>query len=578
MSDTQARDQLRSIARFKITKGQYLLAIIAFAAIIALGISSIIASRDTVDHAQVLSNIESPAASIIFTQRETLVYATRLAQWSNGGVSRRDVQIARSLLAQRLAVIDSSGKSVGSRARPQYWRLLSASDAIVASAPIGILPESLHPRYSSEVAPVINQILAEARRLVVSYQRSIDREMQVSAQRTANRNQLNLIFFYIFFISASLFLIFNVRTNFRNYRYAKKVLAIEQMRLDETIAELKRTQTTVAELQDLNQAKNSFISTVNHELRTPLTSIIGYLDVIRDENFAEENKQLHSYLDVLDRNAQILLNLVESMLSLSRIDAEDGQRAEEEVSLNEVIDNAIFVMRPAIEKLHLEVRFTADDERRVLGDFGQLSQVVINLLGNAIKFSPHGSLISISLDSNRNARGQCFARISITDQGIGIPQEDIEKLFTRFFRAKNAESGQYPGTGLGLSIVQQVVALHKGTIHVASQVGVGTTFTVEIPLLLTSEEQMIFDRRGAVLSRAITSLEKASPVTIKAVTHDIGGAIGLYGFEGEGAEIINFSRSLSSDPMLLSDFTSEKARLLHLLHSAEQRIGGVLIG
>lgn len=388
MSEIQAKDQLRSITRFKITKGQYLLAIIAFAAILGLGISSIIASRDTVNHAQVLSNIESPAASIIFTQRETLVYATRLAQWSNGGVSRRDVQIARSLLAQRLAVIDSSGRSVGSRARPQYWRLLNASDAIVASAPSGVLPESLHTRYNAEVAPVINQILAEARRLVVSYQRSIDREMLVSAERTANRNRLNLIYFYIFFISASLFLIFNVRTNFRNYRYAKKVLEVEQKRLDETIAELKRTQTTVLELQDLNQAKNSFISTVNHELRTPLTSIIGYLDVIRDEHLVKENERLHSYLDVLDRNAQILLNLVESMLSLSRIDADDSNAAQDEVSLNEVIDNAIFVMKPAIEKLSLDVRFTADDERRVLGDFGQLSQVLINLLGNAIKFSP----------------------------------------------------------------------------------------------------------------------------------------------------------------------------------------------
>ena len=578
MSETQARDQLRSITRFKVTKGQYLLAVIAFAAIIGLGISSIIASRATVDNAQVLSNIESPAASIIFTQRETLVYATRLAQWSNGGVSRRDVQIARSLLAQRLAVIDSSGKSVGSRARTQYWSLLRASDAIVASAPLGVLPERLHSRYSSEVAPVINQILAEARRLVVSYQRSIDREMLVSAQRTASRNQLNLALFYIFFISASLFLIFNVRTNFRNYRYAKKVLEVEQKRLDETIEELKRTQTTVAELQDLNQAKNSFISTVNHELRTPLTSIIGYLDVIRDEHLDDENEHMRSYLDVLDRNAQILLNLVESMLSLSRIDAEDGLAADDEVSLNEVIDNAIFVMRPAIEKLNLDVHFTADDERRVKGDFAQLSQVVINLLGNAIKFSPQRSQVNINLDSNRNSVGESFARISITDQGIGIPQEDIEKLFTRFFRARNAESGQYPGTGLGLSIVQQVVALHKGFINVASHVGQGTTFTVEIPLLLTSEEQMIFNRRGAVLSRAIASLESASPVSIKSVTHDIGGAIGLYGFEDEGAQILDFSRSLPTDPVPLDKFTHEKARLLQLLHIAEQRIGGVLIG
>ena len=154
--------------------------------------------------------------------------------------------------------------------------------------------------------------------IVVSYQRSVDAEMIQASQRTADRNRLNLLFFYIFLITGGLFLFLNVRTNFRNYRIARVALDAEQKRLDETIAELKRTQSTVVELQDLNLAKNAFISTVNHELRTPLTSIIGYLDVIKDEKLAESIPDLTMYLDVLDRNAQILLHLVESMLSLSQ--------------------------------------------------------------------------------------------------------------------------------------------------------------------------------------------------------------------------------------------------------------------
>ena len=573
MSPEKSNQQLRSIAKFQVTKGQYVLAFVALVAILGLGFSSIISSNTTEKQAKILSNVETPAASIIFTQRETLVYATRLAQWANGGTARRNVQIARNLLAQRLAVIDTSGRSMGSRAKPSYWEVLKQSDEIVASAPIGILPEPLHMEYNRAISPIIDEILAEARRLVVSYQRSVDEEMIMASQRTANRDRLNLLFFYVFLIAGGLFLFFNVRTNFRNYRLARVALDAEQKRLDETIAELKRTQSTVVELQDLNLAKNAFISTVNHELRTPLTSIIGYLDVIRVEKLAESIPDLAMYLDVLDRNAQILLHLVESMLSLSKIDAAAGKLSEVKVSVNEVVDNAIFIMKPATEKSDIKVVFTAEDELFVSGDAGQLNQVYINLLGNAVKFSPAHSSILIHLDRSKDLNGREYARVTVTDHGIGIPQEDIDHLFTRFFRAKNADSGQYPGTGLGLSIVQQVVTRHGGVVHVDSAVGIGTTFTVEIPLFLTAEERIILDRRNDVLARAISSLEKSTPETIKAISHEVGGAIGFYGFEEIGSQILSYSRSLTEE-VALHEFTADKARLLRLMNDELERISG----
>lgn len=554
--------ELRSIAKFQVTKSQYALALIALLGILGLGFSSFFESNSTVKQAKIMSNVETPAASIIFTQRETLVYATRLAQWANGGTTRREVQIARNLLAQRLAVIDTSGRSMGSRANASYWNILKQSDALVASAPIGVLPEKLHEKFGLAITPVIDEILAESRRLVVSYQRSIDNELLVAAQNTAARDRLNLTFFYVFLIAGGLFLFLNVRTNFKNYRLARVALEAEQRRLDETIEELKRTQSTVIELQDLNNAKNAFISTVNHELRTPLTSIIGYLDVIRDEQLAAKGSDISAYLDVLDRNAQILLHLVESMLSLSKIDAAEGKLAEDRISINEVVDNAIFVMKPANENSNISVHFTADDEYFVEGDAGQLSQVFINLLGNAIKFSPAHSAIEIHLDASKDLNGREYARISVKDQGIGIPKEDLEHLFTRFFRAKNADSGQFPGTGLGLSIVQQVVTRHRGLIHLSSEVGKGTTFIVEIPLYLTSDEKLIFDRRGEVLRRAIAQLEHSTPDTIKSVTHEIGGAIGFYHFEKLGRDIVEYSRSLGDTAAPLHEFTADKARLL----------------
>jgi signal transduction histidine kinase len=540
------------------------MAIIAAVAILGVGLSSILQSNSTESQSKILSSVETPAATIIFTQRETLVYATRLAQWSNGGTPRRNVQIARNILAQRLAVIDTSGRSMGSRAQSSYWDALKSSDALVALAPAGILPENLHPDMNKKISPIIDQILAESRELAVSYQRTIDQDLLERAQATADRDRLNLILFYIFIAFGSLFMFFNVRTNFRNYRVARIALDVEQKRLDDTLDELRQTQSTVLELQDLDQAKNAFISTVNHELRTPLTSIIGYIEVIRDEKLDGDNPILLQYLDVLDRNAQILLNLVESMLSISRIDAQEGRLPDTKVCLNDIIDNAIFVMRPALDRTAITVTFNADEERCVQGDQGQLNQVFINLLANAIKFSPEKSNIEIALDSSVDHTGLAFARVSITDHGIGIPQEDISHLFTRFFRAKNADSGQYPGTGLGLAIVQQVVNRHLGKVHLQSEVGKGTTFYIEIPLFLSPEEKMIAERRSDVLARAIASLEAATPETIKEVTHEIGGAIGFYGFEEQGRELLKYSRFFDPSTSLMQ-FSADKARLLQLL-------------
>lgn len=567
--EANSAEELRSIAKFQVTKTQYVLAIIAVLAILGLGLSSIVQSRETIKSSQNLSNVETPAASIIFTQRETLVYATRLAQWSNGGTTRRNVQIARNLLAQRLAVIDSSGRSMGSRALPSYLSVLKKSDILVSQGPPGVLPESLHMSANISMSPVIDEILFEARQLVVNYQRIIDQETLEQAQKIADRDRIDLFLFYIFVIFGGLFLLLNVRTNFENFQKARLALESEQKILDDTLAELRTTKFTILELQDLNLAKNAFISTVNHELRTPLTSIMGYIEVIRDEKLNGDDPILVQHLEVLDRNAQILLNLVESMLSISKIDSNEGRLPDSQVSLKKIIDDAIFVLRPATEKVGVSVEVHADVDLFVQGDAGQLNQVLINLLANAVKFSSPGGLVEIKLSTIVSSPGARSARISITDHGIGIPEDDIPFLFTRFFRAKNTDSGHYPGTGLGLSIVEQVVRQHNGTVSVQSELGIGTTFAVDIPLFLSSEERIIEERRGDVLERAIASLEAAEFETIKAITHDIGGAIGFYGFEEQSKEILRYSSSFELTSSV-TRFKMDKDRLLLLLRESRE--------
>jgi signal transduction histidine kinase len=547
MSSPLISQEVTHLAKFRITRLQYLFVFLALLALVGVGVTTLAESRSSVSRAQVLSDIETPAASIIFTQRETLVYATRLAQWSTGGTSRREVQIARSLLAQRLAVIDSSGKSMGSRANSQYWKALRESDAIIAAAPMGLLPENLHRAVNTEISPVIDSIVAEARDLVVSYQRSVDKDLAENARKSAQNNQRVLLFFYLFLFFGSIFLISNVLTNFKSYRRARRILEAEQRRLEETIAALQETQGVVTKLQELDQVKDSFISTVNHELRTPLTSIIGYIELMRNQKMSEPDKN-DQYLDVLERNAQILLNLVESMLTLSKIDSPQMEKLDSKVDIGAVLDNALFVLQPALLAKKIELTTERGDSAllNVRGDEGQLSQVLLNIIANAIKFSQEGSPIKIALSAvSRNNRP--YVSISVTDHGIGIPEEDQNQLFTRFFRGKNAISAQFPGTGLGLSIANILVENHGGGISLSSIVGKGSTFTIALPAFPDEEELLIAARRVGVLERSIARLKGAADKDLKALTHEIGGAIGFYGFESQGQELLEISRAMDSE-------------------------------
>jgi signal transduction histidine kinase len=471
---TQA-EHARSGTRATITRVQSLLGLVAVITLIALGISSIAESRSTDERSKVLSDIESPAASIIFTQRETLVYATKLALWSNGGTTRRNVQIARNLLAQRLAVVDTSGRSMGSRANAEYWGAIRRADQIVERSPMGILPENMHPATNIDLLPVIDEIVAEARNLVVSYQRSVDDELLTLTRENAQRDSLNLGLLYLFILTGGLFLILNLRSNFRRYLNAQQAISDERARLE-------AAQARVAQLQDLDAAKSALISTVNHELRTPLTSIIGYVELMQRDESLTKSSETKLYLEVLERNSQILLTLVESMLSLSKFDSEVGRLPEKPVLLGETIESAIFILKPAFEAAEVSIKLDLEKDVVVQGDSGQLTQLFINLISNSIKFSnPQGS-VDISLSTISDGKNE-MARISITDHGIGIPQSDIPLLFTRFFRAGNVNSGSHPGTGLGLAIVKQIIDHHHGNIEVVSELGKGSTFLIDIPIM-----------------------------------------------------------------------------------------------
>ena len=235
----------------------------------------------------------------------------------------------------------------------------------------------------------------------------------------------------------------------------------------------------VTQLRELDRTKSDFLSTVSHELRTPLTSIAGYLEMLRDDEAGELAPMQRSMLDVIARNSQRLRDLIEDLLTISRVEsgAVRGQRVP--TALETLVEHAADALRPSAEQSGVKVDVIPPAQQAmVLGDPGQLERVVLNLVSNAVKFTPRGGRVQVTTEVRADE-----VSLQVTDTGIGIPQEEQAALFTRFFRATNASSLSIPGTGLGLAIVHSLVGVHDGRIEVDSAPGRGTTVTVTLPLL-----------------------------------------------------------------------------------------------
>ncbi|WP_078973263.1 ATP-binding protein [Streptomyces sp. MMG1533] len=234
----------------------------------------------------------------------------------------------------------------------------------------------------------------------------------------------------------------------------------------------------VDKLRALDKAKSDFLSTVSHELRTPLTSIVGYIELLKDEDAGPLSpSQLHM-LDVVDRNANRLRALIEDLLTLSRIDSGAFTSRKTPIDLGRLVASAADAIKPAAEAASVTLETRCPEQPLVLeADGEQIDRVLMNLLSNAVKFTRGGGKVSVRADAQDGE-----AVLSVSDTGIGIPAAEQEKLFQRFFRASNATEQAIPGTGLGLTIVHTIVANHGGRTEVRSEEGRGTTITAWLPL------------------------------------------------------------------------------------------------
>jgi signal transduction histidine kinase len=250
---------------------------------------------------------------------------------------------------------------------------------------------------------------------------------------------------------------------------ARMAAEIEQCR--------RREEQMRGRLRALDAAKTDFMATVSHELRTPLTSISGYVELLRDADPPDLTDAQLRMLEVIARNTRRLRELVEDILTLSRIERGGFRSQLTSVDLAEVIERAITTAGPAAAKasvgLHLDVRGPLP----LRGDGVQLDRVLANLLGNAVKFTPAEGTVTVRATADNRGR----TVLVVADTGMGIPADEQQALFVRFFRATNAIRQAVPGTGLGLAICRKIVENHGGTIAIESVEDVGTTVTVRFP-------------------------------------------------------------------------------------------------
>ncbi len=244
------------------------------------------------------------------------------------------------------------------------------------------------------------------------------------------------------------------------------------------VAALEKDRTALARLQALDRAKDEFVSTVSHELRTPVTSIVGYTEMLRDGTVVDPSPDQAPMLESIARNGQRLIAVCNDLLLLSGFESEAILGHREAIDVRQCLTAAEDAVGALLANRDLELSVqTGPEELIVVGDRGQLDRVVINLLSNAIKFTPDGGSV---LARVQRLDGQVL--ITVRDTGIGIPKEDHDAVFQRFFRTERAQHLAIQGTGLGLSIVASIVEAHAGKIELDSEPGVGTTFRVWLPL------------------------------------------------------------------------------------------------
>jgi PAS domain S-box-containing protein len=280
--------------------------------------------------------------------------------------------------------------------------------------------------------------------------------------------------------------------------------------------------------KEVDKMKTEFISTVSHELRTPLTSIKGYVDLILDGEAGEINEIQSEFLEIVKQNNDRLVELINDLLDVSRMESGRVKMEKEPLWLPEVIREAVVSIENLAKNKDMSITLDIPEGLPlVLADRQRLLRILVNLLSNAIKYTQPKGKLFVSVKPQDG-----FLATSVRDTGIGIPSEHLDRLFVKFYRVDSSLTSEIGGTGLGLAIVKSIVDLHGGQVWAESEVGKGSTFTFTLPLDKRKEET----RKAPV--RPKVTLAKGDKILVVDDEPDIVRLIEIH-LEKEGFRVIS---------------------------------------
>ena len=256
-----------------------------------------------------------------------------------------------------------------------------------------------------------------------------------------------------------------------------------EVKVQQRTKELTRA---LEEVRQISQMKSEFISAVSHELRTPLTSIKGYAALLITGKVGEIPDRVKERLEKINKHSDNLVQMINDLLDIARIESGRTEMKFLPHDVPSIVDNVYDLLTPQLKEKNIQfVADIAPQSPQVLMDYNQIERVFINLVSNAIKFTPEKGTITVKITHDaQKIMG------SVTDTGIGIKEEDLPKLFKEFYRVDNPVNQNVKGTGLGLALAKKIILAHNGDIGVTSKVNQGTTFSFTLPLRPASEKKI----------------------------------------------------------------------------------------
>ncbi|EGQ7988945.1 response regulator, partial [Vibrio vulnificus] len=319
----------------------------------------------------------------------------------------------------------------------------------------------------------------------------------------------------------------------------RAVIDIENKEKLQRIVELRTRELALAreESERANRAKSEFLAMMSHELRTPLNSVLGMLDVLKQSDMSAGHINLLSHME---SSAGLLLAIISDILDLSKIESGEFSLSPQWININDTVTFVVSQQQlvAATKGLNIELSIELDDKRHYWLDPSRLSQVLFNLIGNAVKFTQQGQIdIRVNLENDELS-------ISVIDTGIGIEKEKISSLFTAFKQADSSITRKFGGTGLGLAITKHLVELMSGTVRVSSQFGKGSTFVVKIPVksrkLIRLSQDGTTNKRDRALNVLVVEDTHSNQMVIQLLLNKLGHNVFI---ANNGSEAIEFIES-----------------------------------